>query len=403
MLSLYGNNTYSGGTTLTAGGLAIGSTGALGSGTLTLGGGTLGLASGGQTLGNPIATTSAALAFDTTNGNLTLTGPVVALSGGTGQALYGVYGGNTLTFLNNTVSLGGGLSLYAGNVVFDGANVTDPYDTLRWQNTTGTTAVTLQDNAVVQLSASGSNINSKMGQTAASSASPAFQFLTISSGTLNFASAQLHQLFVADTNYNNSTVNQNGGLVSFTTTAGTDGVELAVTANAVGTYNLNGGVLVTPAVTGGAGTSSFYFSGGTLEANSNNPYFFPNTVSQVSNNNPGGSPTNVFINDGGYSIAISQSLSGLGGLVKSGTGTLTLAGVNIYTGNTTISQGSLAISNETNLGMAGRYRSARARSSSKATSSTRRGASPLPTRPPRSRSQRPLLTATPARSPAREG
>ena len=220
-----------------------------------------------------------------------MTGPVVALSGGTGQALYGVYGGNTLTFLNNTVSLGGGLALYAGNVVFDGANVTDPYDTLRWQNTTGTTAVTLQDNAVVQLGASGSNINSKMGQTAASSASPAFQFLTISSGTLNFASAQLHQLFVADTNYNNSTVNQNGGLVSFTTTAGTDGVELAVTANAVGTYNLNGGVLVTPAVTGGAGTSSFFFSGGTLEANANNPNFFPNNVSQVSNNNPGGSPT----------------------------------------------------------------------------------------------------------------
>ena len=220
-----------------------------------------------------------------------MTGPVVALSGGTGQDLYGMYGGNTLTFLNNTVSLGGGLSVYAGNVVFDGANVTDPYDTLRWQNTTGTTAITINDNADLQLGASDSNINSKMGQTAASKASPAFQFLTISSGTLNFVSAQLHQLFVADTNYNTSTVNQNGGLLSFTTTAGTDGVELAVTANAIGTYNLNGGVLLTPAVTGGAGTSSFYFSGGTLQANTNNPNFFPNTVSQVSNNNPGGSPT----------------------------------------------------------------------------------------------------------------
>ena len=175
VLTLYGNNTYTGGTSLTAGELAIGSITALGGGTLTLGGGTLATAEGPQTLGNAVVTTSAAQVFDTTNGNLTFTGPVSALSGGTAQSLYSKYGPDDLTFLNNTVALGGGLAVYAGRIVFDGANVTDPYDTLRWQNTSGTTEIVITDNANLQLGASDNNINAKMGQTAATKANPATQ------------------------------------------------------------------------------------------------------------------------------------------------------------------------------------------------------------------------------------
>ena len=46
VLALYGNNTYTGGTSLTAGVLQIGSNSAVGNGTLTLGGGTLATAGG---------------------------------------------------------------------------------------------------------------------------------------------------------------------------------------------------------------------------------------------------------------------------------------------------------------------------------------------------------------------
>ncbi len=348
-LTLYGNNTYTGGTSLAAGELAVGSGSALGGGTLTLGGGTLATAAGPQTLGNAVVTTSAAQVFDTTNGNLTFTGALSALSGGTAQNLYGKYGPNALTFLNSTGTLGGGLAVYAGSIVFDGANLIDPYDTLRWQNTTGTTAIAITDNANLQLGANDKNINSKMGQTAATKANPATQTLTLSSGTLAFVSGtQFHQLFVGDTDYNTSTVNQNGGLLSFATTSTGDGVELAVTANATGTYDLNGGILLTPAVTGGSGNSAFFFGGGTLQANTNNSKFFPNELTVASTGLQSGSV--AFINDGGYSITISQSLSGWGGLTKLGTGTLTLSGTNTYLGGTTISQGTLAVSADSNLG-----------------------------------------------------
>ena len=357
-LALYGNNTYTGGTSLAAGELAIGGSGALGGGTLTLGGGTLATAGGSsQTLGNAIVTTSAAQTFDTTNGNLTFTGALSAVSGGTAQALYSKYGPGNLTFLNSTGTLGGGLAVYSGTINFDGANVTDPYDTLRWENTTGTTAIVITGSANLQLGANDKNINSKMGQTAATKANPAWQLLTLNSGTLNFAnSTQFHQLFVGDTDYNTSTVNQYGGLLSFATTSNTDGVELAVTANATGTYNLAGGILLTPAVTSGLGTSAFYFGsgtlqagGGTLQANVSNANFFPNNTATQAFINPGG----AFINDGGFSITIGQNLQGSGGLTKSGSGTLTLSGSNSYTGGTTISQGTLAINADSGLGAGG--------------------------------------------------
>ncbi len=98
----------------------------------------------------------------------------------------------------------------------------------------------------------------------------------------------------------------------------------------------------TPENPGSGGSSTFNFNGGTLVAEAgadetqrlNFMHSLDNAVIQA-----GG----AFINSNGLNITIAQPLSGSGPLTKLGAGTLTLSGANTYTGNTTVSEGTLAI------------------------------------------------------------
>jgi len=107
-----------------------------------------------------------------------------------------------------------------------------------------------------------------------------------------------------------------------------------------GTVNLlSGGTIATSAVAGQGGTATFNFNGGTLLATSNNGSFMQAlTAANVEN---GG----AVIDSNGQSIAIGQALlaSGTGGLTKIGAGTLSLTGLNTYTGPTTVNAGALLI------------------------------------------------------------
>ena len=129
----------------------------------------------------------------------------------------------------------------------------------------------------------------------------------------------------------------NDGAGVFTQTGGTNQVTttlyLGSNAGSNGTYYLDGGLLIVPAITMGSGASTFSFGGGTLQASSSFATTLPMTLT--------GNGGNATVNTAGCSVTFSGSLSRPGGLTKTGAGTLTLTGSNSYGGDTTVSTGIL--------------------------------------------------------------
>jgi autotransporter-associated beta strand protein/T5SS/PEP-CTERM-associated repeat protein len=134
------------------------------------------------------------------------------------------------------------------------------------------------------------------------------------------------------------TLNINGGAI--VNAASANGVILGNDAAGTGTVNLNGGTLTSKRVFGGAGTATFNFDGGFLKAGTGATAEFMTGLD------------NAFVEDGGavidsngQNINIAQPLlagtTANGGLTKFGTGTLTLNGINTYTGLTLVTAGAL--------------------------------------------------------------
>ncbi len=116
-----------------------------------------------------------------------------------------------------------------------------------------------------------------------------------------------------------------------------------------GTFNLNGGVVLSDCdIASGGGTSIFNFNGGTLVSGSSSASFMQNLSAAFVGN--GG----AIIDTAGNTVTINQNLSqnGSGGLTKLGAGMLILGGANTYIGGTTISSGTLqlALGNSAGLG-----------------------------------------------------
>ncbi|MBV9008171.1 MAG: hypothetical protein JO354_03245 [Verrucomicrobia bacterium] len=168
---------------------------------------------------------------------------------------------------------------------------------------------------------------------------------TLNSGTLSASSYSGEYIGESGT----GVFTQNGG----TNTAGSGsneqyGISLGDQTGSSGTYNLNGGTLLTSSVYGYSGTSTFNFNGGTLKASASDlstQYPFMTGVTTV-NVQSGGAK----IDTNGYGITIAQNLlhdptSGVtdGGLTKTGAGGLALTGNNTYNGGTFLLQGSLTL------------------------------------------------------------
>ncbi len=316
-LTLTGANNYTGGTAIKGGTLILNSsTGpALSSATTVNTNGTLQLSSGGDQIAAGVTVTMAGGTFDMAGQTESFT----ALNG------YGTVadsvGGGALTATAACTVSGGTMALQSGGLTFN--------------NTAGSPALTINSGAT--FSQSGGTINC-----------PSYVYgngqITISGGTFG-CGLELMPGF------------SSAAALTVSGTGKVDTYVLRVGSGGNSTINLlSGGTLLTDQVyPDGAGTSLFYFNGGTLGISTRNPNRIPANWFQ--------SVTHAYVstngaiidtsNNGGHVYMITAALQSDpalgsafdGGLTKLGAGTLTLSNANTYTGPTYINAGTLSLGN----------------------------------------------------------
>ncbi|MBN9220729.1 MAG: autotransporter outer membrane beta-barrel domain-containing protein [Mesorhizobium sp.] len=320
-LILSGTNTYTGGTTISAGMLKLDDGGTLGATT-----GALAIASGG------------ALDLNGTN-------QVVGALSGAGSITSSMSGGRQSSLTVDQA---------AGNTSYGGA-ITDGYMT-----STGTGTVWLLKNGAGTLTLTGNST---------------FAFTTVNGGTLAIANGGT---VVNETSYLGEAAGSNGtvlvtGSGSVWTTdylnlgyrgsgtltiadggrvsVGVGTVDMVRTSSGSGTLNLNGtagarGVLETSGVWKALDGAKVNFDGGILRAMADDAELLGHFAAGDVTIKAGG----AFIDTNGHQVEISSPLGGVGALTKQGAGELYVIGDNTYEGGTRIEAGRLFLGDGGTLG-----------------------------------------------------
>ena len=360
-LVLSGANSFTGATSISNGVLQLANPLALANSTLNYNRGTVLFdpAITSATLGE-LAGTSAAVSLGLTN----LAGAPVTLTVGnnnantlfagnlTGSGSLSEWGTGTLalsdaTYAGNTVVYSGGLLISSPSSLNSHLDISGQYGQA---NVTLNGASLTSPNGLYITSPTGGSGSGTYGSLATLTITNGAQVTANADGNgraLSYGNGQgrpggTGSLTIGTPGDTTTLVTVNGALDMFYTSGGSTVGNFAL--------NLNGGTLAVQNFqesTWGSQSGAIYFNGGTLAALTGDVGngFFPNTPAQLTAVvNAGG----AIVNDKGNSITFNAGLlhgtgSPDGGLTKLGTGTVTLNGANTYTGNTTISTGTLAL------------------------------------------------------------
>ena len=309
-LTLAGNNTYSGGTTISLGTLRVGN------------GGTIGSLGAGDVIDNAV------LIFDRSDGvvvdNLISGVGSLTQAGGGTLTLTGnnSYSGGT-TISSGTLQVGNGGtsgSLGSGTISDNGALVFNRSDSIVLSNTiSGTGSLTQVGDGMLTLVGT----NTYSGRT------------IISSGTLQVGDGGTSGTLGTGAVSNDSALVFNRS----------DSVVVSNAINGAGSLTQAGAGTVT-LVAGNSYTGATFITSGTLQVGDGG------TIGTLGSG--GVSNNGALVFDRSDGILVTNKISGSGSLTQGGTGTLTLTNVNTYSGGTWISDGgTLAVRNSHALGSGG--------------------------------------------------